>query len=96
MLNIKAKKQLRSLAHDLKAIVSIGKKGKTDNLLKEIDAALLAHELIKIQFQKSALDESEEMVESLCKELGAQTVEVRGHVATIYRPHPEKPRITIS
>ena len=52
MSEIKNRKQLRSLAHALKPVVFVGKLGHTDALLKEIDTALLAHELIKIQFQK--------------------------------------------
>ena len=96
MLNIKVRTQLRALAHELKPIVSVGKRGHTETLVKEIDSALLSHELIKIQFQKSALDNSEEITNLICKELVAELVEFRGHVATIYRAHPEKPRIRLT
>ena len=95
MLNIKVRNQLRGLAHDLKPVVSVGKKGHTETLSREILSALLAHELIKVQFQKSAVDTSEEIANLLCQELGAELVEMRGHVATIYKAHPEKPRIRI-
>lgn len=90
MLDIHFRNQLRSRAHELKPVVSVGKKGYSDALVKEVEAALLAHELIKIQFQKSASGQIEEIAEALCKALGAQQVELRGHVATLYRENPEK------
>jgi RNA-binding protein len=95
MLAIKVRNQLRSLAHDLKPVVAVGKRGVTETLLKEVEAGLLAHELIKMQFQKSALDDSEEIANLICKQTGAELVELRGHVATLYRAHPEKPRIRL-
>jgi RNA-binding protein len=96
MLSIKTRNQLRALSHELKPVVSVGKRGHTETLVKEIDASLLAHELIKVQFQKVALDNSEEIANQLCKELAAELVEIRGHVATLYRAHPEKPRIKLT
>jgi RNA-binding protein len=54
-----SKDQLRFLkksAHHLKPIVQIGKKGNTSGLIEEINHALLAHELIKVQWQKISKD----------------------------------------
>ena len=96
MLNIKARNQLRALAHSIKPVVSVGKKGHSESLVKELQGALLAHELIKVQFQKGALEESEELIAKLCTEIEAELIEFRGHVATIYKTHPEKPQIRIT
>ena len=96
MLAIKERNHLRALAHDLKPVIAVGKKGHSDALVKEIDAALLAHELIKVQFQKPALDDLEVIVQLINDKLKSQLVELRGHVATLYRAHPEKPKVRLS
>jgi RNA-binding protein len=48
-LNSKQIAYLRGLAHNLNPVVMIGNNGLTENVLKEIDASLNAHELIKVQ-----------------------------------------------
>lgn len=95
MLPIKARNHLRGLAHEIKPVVSVGKKGHSEALVNEIDGALLAHELIKVQFQKSAIDDLDMITKLICDKLNAELVELRGHVATLYRAHPEKPKIRI-
>jgi RNA-binding protein len=40
--------ELKKMAHHLKPVVQIGKKGITEGLTDEIDQALEAHELIKL------------------------------------------------
>jgi RNA-binding protein len=40
---------LRGMAHSLSPVVMIGNNGLTENVLKEIELNLNAHELIKIQ-----------------------------------------------
>ena len=47
------KKYLRGLAHKLKPVVMVGQKGATPALFKSVEAALMAHELIKIRFVES-------------------------------------------
>jgi len=95
MLNSKQKQELKRLAHSMKAIIMIGKKGLSENLTKELEAALLAHELVKIKFLESAAEDQEAFVETLSKQVKAELVENRGHIATLYRRHPEKPKIEI-
>jgi RNA-binding protein len=73
----------------------IGKKGLSENLSKELDAALLAHELVKVKFLESASEDLDAYIAELCKGAKAELVESRGHIATIYRRHPEKPKIEI-
>ena len=49
MLTSKARAELRARTHDLDLIVTVGKSGITDNLIRETDLALQARELIKCQ-----------------------------------------------
>ncbi|MDP2248230.1 MAG: YhbY family RNA-binding protein, partial [Nitrosomonadales bacterium] len=48
-MNSKQITYLRGLGHHLNPVVSIGNNGLTEQVLKEIELALTAHELIKIK-----------------------------------------------
>lgn len=48
-LSTKQISHLRGLAHNLNPVVMIGNHGLTENVLKEIELNLNAHELIKVQ-----------------------------------------------
>jgi len=92
------KKYLRGLAHGLKPIVFIGRKGDTDSPLQATDAALNTHELIKIKFidfkEKAA---KEKIIGSLEQKAFCEMVGGIGHIAILYRRHPdpEKRKITL-
>ncbi len=90
MLTSKQRQHLKGLAHSLKPIINVGKKGYSEALLLEIDAALLTHELIKMKFLETAHSDTDDILARLCEELKATQVELRGHVVTLYRAHPEK------
>lgn len=77
---------LKAQAHHLKPIILVGKNGMTESVIAEIDTALLAHELIKIKFQKNqALDHSIWLAQ-----LQATLVDTKGHVMILYRKNPKK------
>jgi RNA-binding protein len=46
MLNPTERKALKARAHKLEPVVIIGAKGLTEEVVKEVDRALKAHELI--------------------------------------------------
>lgn len=81
---------LKAQAHHLKPIILVGKNGMTESLIAEIDAALKAHELIKIKFQETALEIMEQDELEWIAGLGAQLIETKGHTMTIYRKNPKK------
>jgi RNA-binding protein len=77
---------LKSLAHPLSPVVIIGEKGLSEAVMKEIDRALKAHELIKI---KAGSDEKETRMQwqdEICRQLGATPVQLIGKVLVVYRP----------
>jgi RNA-binding protein len=85
---------LKGLAHSLSPVVIIGEKGLSDAVLKEIDRALKAHELIKI---KAGSDEKETRLqwqEEICCQLAATAVQSIGKILVIYRP-ADKPAIQL-
>jgi len=90
------RKRLRGLAHALEPLVHVGKSGVTDELATQIDRALDAHELVKVRFLEGK-SEKAELVAELCARTGAAAAGTVGHVAILYREHPdpEKRRIEL-
>jgi len=84
------RKHLRGLAHNLNPAALVGQKGVTASLMEEIDGALAASELIKIKF----IDHKEKEVKTaLLEEISQQAhchiAGMIGHVAVLYRQHPD-------
>lgn len=94
-LNNKQRSHLKSLAHPLKVVVQTGSAGLSPAVIKEADTALTAHELIKVRLVAEDRDDRQAMIEQLCEATRSQFVQQVGHIATIYRQHPEKPKISL-
>ncbi len=89
MLTSPQRKFLRSLAHHLDPIVLVGKQGVTDHLVASVDQALTAHELIKVRFNGHK-DEKRALAEEIRERTGSEVAGILGHVAILYREHPEE------
>ncbi len=92
------KKYLRGLAHDKKPLVFVGQKGVSATLIKAMDEALDAHELIKLKFNEfKEKDQKKEVAEIIEKETLSEMVGMIGHMAIFYRQQkdPEKRKILI-
>lgn len=94
-LTPKQKQSLRAQAHALKPVVLMGQNGLTDAVMAEIDQALTAHELIKVRIPGQDRQDKIQMVEAIATVNQAEAIQTVGHVATFYRPNPDKPRIQI-
>ncbi len=94
-LTEKQKRHLKALAHHRKVIVQTGAAGLTAAVLAEIGHALDAHELLKVRLVAEERDDRQAMIEQICAETGAAFVQRVGHVATFYRPYPDKPVIKL-
>jgi RNA-binding protein len=90
------KKKLKSLAHNLKPVVHIGKNGLSEGLVASLDRSLSDHELIKVKFI-SFKDEKKGLVDRLVEETGSELVSVIGNIAILFRRNkkPEKQRIVL-
>ena len=84
------KKHLRRLAHPRRVIVQTGNAGLTDAVLREVELALAHHELVKIRVVMDDRKARDEAIAKACTALGAALVQRIGHVATLYRPNPDK------
>ncbi|WP_134819495.1 YhbY family RNA-binding protein, partial [Bordetella pertussis] len=65
-LTSRERSDLRSAAHPLRPVVLIGDNGLTDAVLKEIDLALTAHELIKVRAGGDDREAREAMLATIC------------------------------
>lgn len=88
-MNTSEKQQLKAQAHHLKPVILLGAKGLTPAVTLETEAALSAHELIKIKLNGIERDDKQPLIETLCQELQARLIQIVGNTATIYRKNPE-------
>lgn len=93
-MNSKQIAHLRSLAHNLNPVVMIGNNGLTENVLKEIETSLKAHELIKIKVFGDDRDARIQVLEEICEKTAAIAVHHIGKQLVIYRAS-ETPKIVI-
>ena len=89
------RKTLRRLGHDRKAIVMLGAGGLSMGVVGELDRALASHELVKVRVRAPERAQREELIGELCARTGAELVQRIGHVALLYRRHPEHPLIDL-
>lgn len=73
----------------------VGQRGVTAAVTAELDAALDAHELVKVKLAGAGRDTRRAWVEALCAASGAESVQQIGATATLFRRNPERPRIEL-
>lgn len=94
-LSEKQLKFLRGKAHPLNPVILIGQAGLTDGVVAETVRALADHELIKVKVRGADRDARDAMLEQLVKRTDSALVTRIGHVAVLYRRHPELPKLVI-
>jgi RNA-binding protein len=93
------KKVLRGMGHHLEPVVYVGKEGLSPALLKSVEAALDAHELIKLKLGQNCPIARDAAGQELTTHTGAATVQIIGRMILLYRPNPDLPedkRVTLS
>lgn len=92
------RRELRAKAHHLDRVVSIAGNGLTASVLKEINLALNAHELIKIRVYGDDREARAAYLLEICNQLGCAAVQNIGKLLVVYRLNPElhlsKPAVT--
>ena len=91
----KQKRHLRSLAHHLKPVVTIGKQGLVDSVVVQLEANLVAHELIKVKLLETCPLDKDECAEAVTERTGATLAQSLGRVLLFYRAHPDNPRVEL-
>ena len=87
---------LRSLANPVEPIFQIGKSGISDNLIKQLDDALEARELIKITVLETAPEDSRDLANEIAEKTKSVVVQVMGKKITLYRKKKKDSKIGIN
>ena len=80
---------LKARAHDLRPVVLLGAAGLTEMVLREIDRALVSHELIKIKVPLNDRGERAQVATEAAEKLSAAIVQSIGKIIVLFRPQPE-------
>lgn len=101
------RRTLRARAHHLEPVVMIGEAGLTPEVLREVEAALRAHELIKVRVLGDQRGVRKALVGDIAQATGAEPVQSIGKILVFYRerapeeqktvrrrPRPKPPRRT--
>ena len=89
------KKYLRRLGHGLQPVVLIGQQGLTEAVTRETDAALAAHELLKVKARVGDRSLREQVLSDLAGKTGAELVQTIGNVGLLYRKNKELQKVLI-
>ena len=87
---------LRSLAHDRRAVVQIGKDGMTTGVIQATRDALSQHELIKVSINGESPTERKSGAQQLAAATGSHLIQVIGRVLVLYRRgEDEQPKVAL-
>lgn len=86
-LSPQQKKVLRAKARLIEPVLRIGKKGITQNVLKELDGHLKNRKLIKIKLVKGFFEDNDRRsaAQEIAKHTGAEIVDQIGFVIVLFR-----------
>ena len=85
MLTSKQRARLRAYANKMDTILQIGKDGIAETLIRQVDDALTAREMIKIRVLETAPLSAREAAEELAGETESDVVQVIGTRVVLYR-----------
>ncbi len=94
-MHSKQRAYLRGLANNLTSIFQIGKNGISDNLIKQIDDALEARELIKLNVLDTSPDEAINIANSLAHNTNSELVQIVGNKITLFRQKKKDSKINL-
>ncbi|ANX12987.1 RNA-binding protein [Fictibacillus arsenicus] len=95
MLTGKQKRFLRSKAHHIQPIFQVGKGGVNSNLVKQVEEALEARELIKVSVLQNCEDDKDTVAEELSTGSKAELVQVIGSTIVLYKESKNQKRIEL-
>ncbi len=89
-LTSKQRAQLRGIAAGADTIIHVGKDGIGDNLIKQVNDALEARELVKGRVLENSMYTAREAAEELCIPTRSEVVQVIGSKFVLYRMQHDK------
>jgi len=91
----KQRAYLRGLANTIEPIFQIGKSGLSGNLIKQLDDALEARELIKITVLNTAPDDVKSLGNDIANNTNSTLVQTIGNKITLYRAKKKDSKIIL-
>jgi RNA-binding protein len=91
LLTSKQRAKLKGIASTTETILQVGKGGIGEPLVKQVDDALTARELIKLRVLETAPEEPSVLAQELAEATGSEVVQVIGRRLVLYRKNPKKP-----
>jgi len=88
----KLRRVLRGHGHGLSPIVQVGKAGVTDGVVKQVERALLDHELIKLRVDADCPVDRFAVADDLAERPGVNVVQIIGGAILLYKRDPHRPR----
>lgn len=95
MITGKQRSFLKSMANSIDPIFQIGKGGVSDNLIKQVDDALNAREIVKISILKNSDLDPKQVAIELADELNAEFIQSIGKRFTLYRESEKNKKIDL-
>ena len=68
--------------------INIGKAAVNDKVIEEIKRQLKANEIVKLKFAKNVAKNKDDYINEIVQKTRSKLVDVRGHVAIIYKRQP--------
>lgn len=95
MLTGNQRSYLKGIANGIDPILQIGKKGITENFVTQVDEALEAREIVKINVLDNSFLEPKKVANELCTLTDAEFVQSIGSKITLYRESKENKKIEL-
>ncbi len=91
MLSTKDRAKLRSYANTMETILQIGKEGVTANVLKQIDEALTAREMIKVRVLENSMLSAKDAANEITAGITCEVIQCIGTRVVLYRAFDKDP-----
>ena len=95
MITSKQRAYLKSLANDYTSLFQVGKGGVTDNLIIQVEDALKARELIKINSLENSPLTPKEIANEIAEKAKCDVVQVIGRKMIFYKRNDKEPKIIL-
>ena len=89
------RRYLRMLGQQLDATLHVGREGVTDAVVRQTDAQLDTHELIKIRVSEQAPEGRHDAAALLAARTRSHLAQVLGRTALLYRGRVDEPTIVL-
>jgi len=91
----KQRRYVRALGQRLAATLHVGHEGVSEAVVRQADAQLEIHELVKVRVGDNAPEDRHATADDLARRTGAELAQVLGRTALLYRRRKSDPTIVL-